>query len=228
MFRDRHQPFEPGINMYVPAMQYSNAINSSQPQQFSLGAPAANADVITGTLANSAIGTIISYTVTFPEPYGRTAIFTPSADPGASGGQIEWRGFDYLGQPMMERISGTSGVTTPVVGKKAFKKIVSSKIVTTSTNGVTWKVTSGDALGLPYRGDVTWARENGVMVTVAAQFIPGDRTDPATSATGDPRGTYNPTLAFNGVAETLVAMIGDPFVNPAGNGGLHGVRHYFA
>lgn len=228
MFRDRKQ-FEPGINAYVPAMQYSNAINTTNPQQFSLGTPAVNTVLQSGTLANSPIGTLISFNYVLPEPYGRTIIFTPSADPGASGGQIEWRGFDYLGQPMLERISGANGSTAPVVGKKAFKRIVSSKIVTTSTNGITWSITTGDSLGLPYRGDVVWARENAVMVTVGAQFTPGDRTAPATSATGDPRGLYNPTAAFDGLKEFIVGMIGDPYVEPVtGQGGLHGVRHFFA
>jgi len=227
MFRDR-KAFEQGINMYVPAMQYSNAIDHTQPQQFNLGAPAANAVLQSGIAANAAIGTTVAINITLPETYGRTLIFTPSADPGASGGQIDWRGYDYLGQPILQRISGVNGVATPIAGLKAFKRITSAKIVTVSTNAVTWSITSGDNLGLPYRGDVTWAREAGVMVAVGAQFTPGVMTDPATSATGDPRGLYNPTAAFDGIKEFLVAMIGDDSVNVNGNGGLHGIRHYFA
>jgi hypothetical protein len=227
MFRDRDQ-FEPGINHYVPAMQYSNAINSSQPQQFNLGAPTANAVLKSGVAANAAIGTIVAIDLIVPEPYGRTLIFTPSGDPGVSGGQMEWRGFDYLGQPMLQRIAGVNGASSPIVGLKAFKRIHSAKIVTTSTNAVTWSITAGDSLGLPYRGDVIWAREGGAMVTVGAQFTPADRTDPATSATGDPRGLYNPTAAFDGVKEIIVGLIGDPLVTAAGNGGLHGIKHYYA
>jgi hypothetical protein len=227
MFRDRDQ-FEPGINHYVPAMQYSNAINSSQPQQFSLGAPAANAVLKSGVAANAAIGTIVSVDLIVPEPYGRVLIFTPSGDPGVSGGQIEWRGFDYLGQPMLTRVAGVNGSSSAIAGLKAFKRIHSAKIVTTSTNAVTWSITSGDALGLPYRGDVIWAREGGAMVTVGAQFVPGDRTDPATSATGDPRGTYNPTAAFDGIKEFIVGIIGDPSLTATGNGGLHGIKQYYA
>jgi hypothetical protein len=66
------------------------------------------------------------------------------------------------------------------------------------------------------------------MVAVGAQFTPGVTTDPATSATGDPRGLYNPTAAFNGATEFLIGMIGDPAVNANGNGGLHGIKHYAA
>jgi len=227
MFRDR-KSFEPGINAYVPAMQYSNAINHTQPQQFSLGAPLANAVLRSGIIANAAIGTVTTIDLVVPEPYGRTLIFTPSADPGASGGQIDWRGFDYLGQPILQRVAGVNGSTAAIPGLKAFKRIVSAKVVTLSTNAITWSITSGDSLGLPYRGDVIWAREGGVMVAVGAQFTPGVTTDPATSATGDPRGLYNPTAAFDGVKEILVGMIGDSSVNANGNGGLHGIKQYYA
>jgi hypothetical protein len=209
-------------------MQYANSINSSNPQQFSLGTPANNAVLLSGVAANAAIGTTVIVNLTLSEPYGRTIIFTPSADPGVSGGQIDWRGFDYLGQPITQRVSGTNGSTTPVAGLKAFKRISTAKIVSVSTNAVTWSITSGDALGLPYRGDVVWAREGGVMVAVGAQFTPGVLTDPATSISGDPRGLYNPTAAFNGSTETIVGMIGDPAVNANGNGGLHGIKHYAA
>jgi len=227
MFRDRKQ-FEPGINAYVPAMQYSNAIDSSQPQQFSLGTPAANAVLQAGIAANSAAGTVVAFNYVIPSPYGRTIIFTPSGDPGAAGGQIDWRGFDYLGQPILTRISGVNGASTPIVGLKAYKRITSATMVTPSTNAVTWSITTGDSLGLPYRGDVIWAREDGVMVTVGAQFTPGVKTDPATSASGDPRGLYNPTAAFDGVKEFIVGMLGDDSVNANGNGGLHGIRQYYA
>jgi hypothetical protein len=227
MFRDRSQ-FEPGINHYVPAMQYSNAINTTNPQQFNLGMPAANAVVKSGIVANAAIGTVTAVDVILPERYGRTLIFTPSGDPGVSGGQIDWRGFDYLGQPITTRISGVNGSSAAIPGLKAFKRITSTKVVSLSTNAVTWSITTGDSLGLPYRGDVVWAREGGVMVAVGAQFTPGVTTDPATSATGDPRGLYNPTAAFNGATEFLIGMIGDPAVNANGNGGLHGIKHYAA
>ena len=227
MFRDRKY-FDPGINCYVPAMQYANSINTSNPQQFSLGTPANNAVLQAGIAANAVVGTVVLVNITLPEPYGRTIIFTPSADPGVSGGQIDWRGFDYLGQPITQRISGTNGASAPVAGLKAFKRITSAKIVSTSTNAVTWSITSGDNLGLPYRGDVVWARENGVMVAVGAQFTPGVMTDPATAVTGDPRGLYNPTAAFTGAVEIIVGLIGDSSVNSSGNGGLHGIKHYAA
>lgn len=228
MFRDRRQ-FEAGINHYVPAMQYANSIDHSQPQQFNLGSPAANAVIQASIAANAAIGTVVNITnYTLSERYGRTLIFTPSGDPGASGGQIDWKGFDYLGQPMVQRVSGVNGSSTAIAGNKAFKRIMSATIVTASTNPVTWSVSTGDSLGLPYRGDVIWARENGVLVTVAAQFTAGVTTDPATATTGDPRGLYNPTAAFNGATEILVSILGDDAVNASNNGGLHGIRHYYA
>ena len=53
------------------------------------------------------------------------------------------------------------------------------------------------------------------------QFTPGITTDPATAATGDPRGTYNPGLACDGSREFVVDYIADTT-------NLHGVAHYYA
>lgn len=227
MFRDRRF-VEQGINNYVPAMQYSCSVKSSNPQVYNLGSPAANAVIQSGVSGQGAIGTTTTLTWTSDARYGRSLIYTPSGDPGASGGSVDVRGFDYLGQPMLERFSGSNGSSTPIVGTKAFYRLQSMRIVTTTTNAITWSITSGDRFGLPYRGDVTWARENGVLVAVAAQWVAAVTTDPATATTGDPRGTYNPTAAHNGATEFLVTIMGDDSVNASGNGGLHGIRHYYA
>lgn len=339
--------YRDGNNAYVPGMQYASDMVHSQPVAFSLGTPAAQSanNIAAATAANAAAGTIVADAYTSDSPFGRTLIFTPSGDPGAAGGVIDQYGYDYLGQPMVERFSGANGVTSILYGKKAFYKTTQTKIVTPSTNAVTWAIGRGRRLGLPYKGDLAWAKEDGALVplykrdeivwvdraaakavaggsdmvyaqypgfvktligvpgggggatdpvitvklaTVAIvgltvtidtsdttgltvtdtpttvgysannRFIVGDRieivgaaaagafsdrvglelspiqfllptlTDPQTTTTGDPRGTYESLAVLDGVKEIIVGMMGDNAVNAAGNGGLHGIKHVVA
>lgn len=344
MFRDREH-FPLGINMYVPAMQYAAGLIHGRATAFSLGAPAASDnDIVAATVDGDATaGTVEDYDYTSDSPYGRNMIVTVSADPGAAGGVLEVRGFDYLMQPMLERFTGANGVTAVLYGKKCFYKVTSTKIITATSNAVTYKVGTGTRLGLPYKGDVQWAKENDVLVpvynrpialpyfydaaacvaggsvflrapcpgyittlrerpsgggsttnaattvelaTVAVvgltvtvdqdgvaevtdtpttvgynannrfvadalievvhaattsggaihgevviqptQFVSADLTDPGTTTTGDPRGSYEALLTYDGAKEIIVSMLGDGAVNSSNNGGLHGVEHYYA
>ena len=345
MFRDR-ESYERGVNLYVPAMQYSNAVNSVRPQTFSLGSPAvASATAYASSVAaNATVGTETAIGITTDGTYGRNVRLAVSGDPGAAGGVATVRGWDYLGQPMLETFSGANGATAILYGKKAFKIIKSITVDTATTNAVTYNLGSGNRLGLPYKGDVVWAKENSILMPVynrdqiftihrdAAQaiaggsvwvrspfpgfvaslfgtpdgggstndpvitveiggtavtgltvtidtsnaagltvtdvpttpgysannrLVPGDLveiigaaaasagadsvgvvltptqfvhpvlTDPATATTGDPRGTYESITTLAGF-EIFVGMIGDNAVNASDNGGLHGIRHYYA
>lgn len=344
MFRDRDN-FGQGVSAYVPAMQYANALIHAAPAAFSLGIPAASDDdIVAATIdADAVAGTLEAYNYTSDARYGRNMILTISGDPGAAGGVIEVRGFDYLMQPMLERFTGVNGATAILYGKKAFYKVTQTKIITAATNAVTAKLGTGKRLGLPYKGDIQYGKEGGVHVevaknvtTVAVEYdaaatvaggnkfirapfagyvqtlrgIPSgggsatnaattvelggtaiigltvtvdqdtttvvtdvptttgynannrfdagdlieivhaattgggamsieldlvpvhasraDLTDPATASTGDPRGTYHPNTTLDGIIEVIVGMVGDTDVNAAGNGGLHGIRHYYA
>ena len=154
---------------------------------------------------------------------------TPSADPTTAPAVYEVRGYVYLGQPMLERISLPNGATALVSGKKAFYKVREFRVITPATAAITVNVGYGDELGLPFKGYLDWAKEDGAFVatpnsTLTAAVV----TDPATATTGDPRGTYNPTTALNGAKEIWVGLIGDNWVNASGNGGLHGIQHYYA
>lgn len=337
--------FTQGINMYVPGMQKATNIDLAKSCQFSLGTPAAlNASVIgSGLLANAVATTRADYTTyTADSPYGRTLIITPSADPGAAGGVLDVFGEDYLGQPMVERFTGANGSTAILYGKKAFYRVLYSKIVTATTNAITYSTGVGYRLGLPYKGDVVWAKEAGIYVPVynrdeSFRFLLSDAdltsgisvfmrapfpgfvkeliaipngagstndpvctvelggvaitgltvtldtsdvagllardtpttagysannrfrpdglielvsaaaasagsgsyeivltptqyslpvlTDPQTTTTGDPRGTYESLATMDGVVTVHVGIIGDNAVNSSGNGGLHGIKH---
>lgn len=343
--RDR-AAFFTGINDYVPAMAYASNLLIGSPTPFSLGTPAAvsASAIATATAADATAGTRGNYSYTTDANYGRSLRLTISGNPGNSV-SIDIFGRDYLGQPMVERFTGASGATAILYGLKAFKTVEYSKVVTASSNAVTWAIGTGWRFGLPYKGDVSWAKENGVFVPTnkrdqtlyadrgaadavagsskwfrapfpgfvktllgtpdgggstndpvvvvklatvaivgltvtidtsvtdgttvtdtpttvgynannrfrsgdlievagaAAASAKGDRvgleltptqislpdtTDPQTTTTGDPRGTYESIATPDGVKEFIVAIMADPSTNSSGNGGLHGIKHVVA
>lgn len=100
-------------------------------------------------------------------------------------------GFDYYGNAQTETQTGTT-----FTGKKAFMAIISI----TSTASITAATFGyGSVLGMPFvcnSGDFMGAYENDLVD--AGTFVKADFTIPATSATGDVRGTYTPAGALNG------------------------------
>lgn len=347
MYRDRSAfAANVGSNMYVPKMQYSGALVHGRTTVFSLGSPAAvDNDIIdTDIDADATVGTETTQSnYSLDGTYGRTLTMNANADPGA-GGIVDVYGLDYLNQPMVERFTFVSGSTAVLYGKKAFKTVQKTKIVGAAANATTYDLGTGWRLGLPFKGDLQWAKENGVYVPIykrdeiiwidraAAKAVAGgtdfvyipfpgfvktlygvpaggggatdpvitvelggvaitgltvtidtsdvtgltvsdtpttagysannrlrtgdkveivaaaaagafaDRigleitptqfshpvvTDPQTTTTGDPRGTYEPLLTPDG-SEIIVGLVGDPAFNASGNGGLHGIRHVVA
>lgn len=102
-------------------------------------------------------------------------------------------GTDAQGQPQTEALSTPGGST----GKKAFATVTS---IVPSVSITALIVTTGKALGLPFAvrsGDVfamSLADAADASVLAAA-----DGTYPATTTTGDVRGTLSPAGAFDGV-----------------------------
>lgn len=115
-------------------------------------------------------------------------------------------GYDYYGQPMTEAITvATQGTAKP--GKKAFYQIASATI-----NGSATAVTIGttDIFGLPVRcydaGYVVKVGWNNTLAQDAGTFTPADMTNPASSITGDVRGTYQPSTASDGVKRLVMTI----------------------
>lgn len=343
--------FQAGMNYYVPKMAYASNLNLNGVNAFSLGTPAVASatNILTGITSNA---TALTETVIVAanqllladSPYGRSIQVSAAADPGANG-VLDVYGYDYLGQPMVERFTFVSGSTAALYGKKAFFNAYKVKIVTASANATTYRVGTGSRLGLPYKGDVVWVKENNVLVPVynrpiiewvdraAAKAVAGgtefirapfpgyvstlygipagggggtdpvvtvelggtaitgltvtvdtsdvaglevsdvpttvgynannrfiaggkielvagaaagafaDRlgleltptqcinptlTDPQTTTTGDPRGTYESLMVLDDIKEIIVGLSGDPSINSSGNGGLHGIKHVVA
>ena len=115
-------------------------------------------------------------------------------------------GYDYYGQPMTEAITvATAG--TAKSGNKAFYQIASATI-----NGSATAVTIGttDILGLPVRcfdaGYIVKVGWNNTLAQNAGTFTTADMTNPATSTTGDVRGTYQPSTASDGVKRLVMTI----------------------
>ena len=115
-------------------------------------------------------------------------------------------GYDYYGQAMTETIT-VSVAGTPVSGKKAFYQIASATI-----NGSATAVTIGttDIFGLPVRcidaGYIVKVGWNNTLLQNAGTFTAADMTNPASSTTGDVRGTFQPTTASDGVKRLVMTI----------------------
>jgi hypothetical protein len=107
-------------------------------------------------------------------------------------------GFDVYGFPMTDLVAGADAGTAK--STKTFK-FISSIIPSGTLSGSDVSVGMGDTYGLPILANafgyvnVDWA---GAPVTSATGFTAADTTNPATSTTGDPRGTYTVQSASNG------------------------------
>lgn len=114
-----------------------------------------------------------------------------------TGGNFTVRGWDIYGNAMSELIVVGAGVNT-VYGKKAFKYIAS--ITPAFTDAHNYSVGTSDVFGFAFRTTL-WedvrASWNAILMTVTQGFLGADTTSPATTTTGDVRGTIQ-TSAIGG------------------------------
>ena len=223
MFRDR-QGFLQGINMYVPAMQWSASLMANEGNVVSLGRPLAAGSPVAIDIPANGSGYAASPIVFTDTPYGRTVtLAVTTALTGSTSVRIF--GEDYLGQPMVEDIVVAGGAM-----KKPFYRILGARGMPGHTTAVAQvTVARGANLPLPFKASLEWVKEAGLFIDLAfAKIVAPDLTDPATASSGDPRGQYIPTAALDGIKEIIVALRADPSVNSNNNGGLHGIRMYAA
>lgn len=227
------------INQYVPAMQYASDVSLNSPHRVNFGTPATtDADaVITAAqdlqanVADSKTTFLGAIGGTMDAEFGRTLTCTAGAAVGsATEVVVTIVGRDYLGQPMTETITVThADSTNAVAGLKAFKWLDS---VSTDGGGSTDTyilVGVNTGLGLPYKATKVLAEEldgapRGTLGTLTAPVL----TDPATATTGDPRGTYAPNATMTGSATVTATFLISADTNSSGNGGLYGIKHYYA
>jgi hypothetical protein len=224
----RQQNFPSGINQYCPKLTGCAGKGDDQEYMMDLGTPALSA--VSGILLTAATGA--TYTVTdflatgdlvggkiVSAPWGREIDFVASA---AGTNVITLYGRDYLGQPI-KKVSALNG-TTRVVPGVAFKYLDS--FVIASGGVITVNVGYTARLGLQYR---TVAVNNEMADETRAApgtLVAPVTTDPATNATGDPRGLYTTTTTLDGAARIRISALLLSTLNSSGNGGLHGIQHY--
>ena len=99
------------------------------------------------------------------------------------------------GQPMSESITSPAGVGV-TNGRKAFRYISSPNGIRTSGNTVSGvSIGTRDVFGMPLAvldGGEVFLAWNGVPITVSTGLTLADTTSPATTTTGDVRGTWGP------------------------------------
>lgn len=123
----------------------------------------------------------------------------------AAGGSFTIAGADIYGQTQSEVITIASGATT---GKsvKAYK-IINSVTPSFVDSTHTYSVNTADLFGFPFRSDF-WETlaiyYAGVVKTSSTGWTAGDKTSPATTSTGDPRGTYALQTASQGINRLVV------------------------
>ena len=99
-------------------------------------------------------------------------------------------GYDIYGVPMSELIGAVAASTT-VSGKKAFKYIAS--VVPNATDAINYSVGTLDVFGFPLRSDYfgdVGLNYNATLLTASTGYLAAVTTSPATTTTGDVRGTY--------------------------------------
>src|SRR5262252_3614510 len=191
MFRDRRFT-QIGINNYVPAMQLSASVIGLGPTRFDLGTPAAAGALATLISAQGAVGPIsyLASPLVIDSTYGRTVSVTPSGVPG-NANAVDLIGYDYVGQPLCERFTGSAAASAALPGLKYWKVILGTRINVAATNAITFSISTGVSLGLPYKGRPIQATEGTTEMTEAqidTNWVKAVLTDPQTAATGDPRG----------------------------------------
>jgi hypothetical protein len=131
-----------------------------------------------------------------------------TAAAGATATTATISGYDIYGYPMVEAITIVAGGTAQ--GKKAWK-YVRSVVLNAADATHAYSVDTLDVYGLPLRADsfgetlINYASASATaapLVTAVAGFTPSDRT-PATSTTGDVRGTY----ALQSAATTNTSLL---------------------
>jgi len=121
-------------------------------------------------------------------------------------------GTDVWGKTMSELFTITAtGTTKTVNGKKAFKTITSIAITSAGDSTTdTANVGFGDVLGASYRvrpGAFIQGTFNGTKEATQGTFVEADATTPATTSTGDVRGTYDPNGTLDGAKRVVLIYV---------------------
>ena len=113
-------------------------------------------------------------------------------------------GYDIYGQFMSESITSAGSY---VSGAKAFFQITQVAIAGSATSCA---VGTTDILGCPIRvtdfGYIVHIGYNNTLADAAGTFVNAVQTNPATTTTGDVRGTYTPASATDGIKRLVMTL----------------------
>jgi hypothetical protein len=146
---------------------------------------------------------------------GRAVSITGVA--GGTGGAFLVNGYDIYGYPMSQLVTVGAGAVT-VKSTKTFKAIVS--VTPQFTDAHNYSVGTADIFGFgilaTYFGDtnINW---NSAWITANTGFTTADTTSPATTTTGDVRGTYATQSASDGTKRLIITVnpsVGALVTNP--------------
>lgn len=230
----------------VPSTLAANNIAASQATTTAVALT-----LVASTAAGITISTSITSASTGRAVTGLLAIDTAMSyvQPGSAGGNRLWdptkaiarnvritsdgddrsgtflvSGYDVYGYPMSELITGSNASVAS--GVKAFKYISSilpgGTIASTNTSAGT-----GDVIGLPLRCDlfpylkIFWPDATGI--TASTGFVAAVTTDPATTITGDVRGTWALQTSASNNSRRLIIFARVPLANMQSSTGLFGV-----
>ncbi len=118
-------------------------------------------------------------------------------------------GYDYYGQPMSEVITSSASASTTVNGKKAFWQVATMTIAASPV--VTVQVGTTDIIGVPLAvsnlGYVARCGWDSTLAENTGTFTAAVATSPATTTTGDVRGTLALSSAADGVKRLVVGIL---------------------
>lgn len=137
-------------------------------------------------------------------------------------------GYDIYGYPMSEAITGVN--TSTASGKKAFK-FVTSITPSGTLSGSNVSAAPGDVYGLPLQNQgwpfisIFWGAPPATNVSATTGWLAAVTTSPATTTTGDVRGTYAVQSASDGTSRlsVLITMPVGLIANANPSVGLFGV-----
>jgi hypothetical protein len=197
---------------YVPTREEGRrGVPMAKPiQVINLGAPeTADADGIATSQSPSGAGDLTldgtyasNGTATLDVP--RAVSITSDADD--SGNTFTVTGEDEYGYPLSEDITGPNAGTSN--GAKAFKKVSNIAINNAAAGNV--EAGTADVFGLPFAlndvADLSAVFADATEERSSSTLQAADSTDPATTTTGDVRGTVAPNTAADGSVEFRVHM----------------------
>ena len=118
------------------------------------------------------------------------------------------------------------GLTITLTDNATTTAAVQTGVPTTAGYNANNRALPGDVIEIAGTAAASAAGDHLEVTFTPTQFLLPDLTDPATAITGEPRGAYDPIATLNGATEIIVGLVGDLAVNAAGNGGLHGIKHF--